>query len=806
VVINLEKNSNGIGNWELPSGELKTLEDEDKPIKLPGDVAINELKITNVLINFNNLETGNKEDLNINNVIISLPKNGNLNANLLGSYLENPVELKLTGGSYKEIIDTELPWEFDFYCKLTGNEIHASGNINNFLNNGDLDLSLKLSTREFDLEPVFYILSNVYKDSLGNYKGSIGELNLEAANLNNDPLNLIKLSSVDLTVSKLNILKHSGKNNKYEKFLNVKSGKLNLKNDENSKLNISGSLSGYPLNIEADSCNRSLNLNKGEDCKISVKAAHGNSDFNFKGFVNLLERDFAFNVKTKLNIPDIQQYEFLFDVPEGLVIPAKASFEFTKNSSEISFRKLNIKLGQSDLSGKLENRYINNRPNYNISLFSKMLNINEIMSVLPKHDDDKDSDHSLKIKIFPNNLSVYDATTKIDLNNVIYHNLLIDRFFVNSRIKDNIETSSEFIIRSADGEFKGIYDLNLAPDLPVAKFKIKSRNVDLGKISHDLGFAENINYKTKHLDLELNIVGSTLEEILLNSSLRADSKDGEYIVKDINTDSNFEIFVNTAHLELFAHKPIVIRYDGIINEQAVKITLEAKHIIRSISALDRGKVPIKIVTAFADTNIIIEGFAVFPFDRKTSEIRIIVKGEKLSDFNRLLDVDFPDKGPYRLTADLNVTDQGYNLKNIDFDYAETKLTGFLNIITSGPKPYFDIKINAEVLNIDNLFSSRINAKTDENTDKRQGPSGEDAKIPQLNSFDADFDFTISKIILSDEEIGDFEYIGKITNGELLSNRAILNILGGEAEFEINVLDVDGELKISLEGFLDNYNY
>jgi len=340
----------------------------------------------------------------------------------------------------------------------------------------------------------------------------------------------------------------------------------------------------------------------------------------------------------------------------------------------------------------------------------------------------------------------------------------------------------------------------------VAKFKIKSRNVDLGKISHDLGFAENINFKTKHLDLELNIVGSTLEEILLNSSLKADSKDGKYIVKDFNTDSDFEIFVNSAHLQLFAHKPILIRFDGVINEQDVKITLEAKHIIRSISALERGKVPIKIVTAFADTNIIIEGFAVFPFDRKTSEIRITVKGKKLSDFNRLLDVDLPDKGPYKLTTDLNVTDQGYNLKNIDFVYSDSELKGFLNIITSGPKPYFDIKINAKVLNIDDLYSSRIKAKTGENTDDKQGPSGKDAKIPRLNSFDADFDFTISKIILSDEEIGDFEYTGKIINGELLSNRAILNILGGEAEFEINVLDVDGELKISLKGFLDNYNY
>ena len=301
-------------------------------------------------------------------------------------------------------------------------------------------------------------------------------------------------------------------------------------------------------------------------------------------------------------------------------------------------------------------------------------------------------------------------------------------------------------------------------------------------------------------------MGSTLEEILLNSSLTADSKDGEYIVKDINTDSNFEIFVNSAHLELFAHKPIVIRYDGVINEQNVKITLEAKHIIRSISAFERGKVPIKIVTEFADTNIIIEGFAVFPFDRKTSEIRITVKGKKLSDFNRLLGVDFPDKGPYKLTTDLNVTDQGYNLKNIDFVYASTELTGFLNIVTSGPKPYFDIKINAEVLNIDDLFSSRIKAKTGKNTDKKQGPSGEDAKIPQLNSFDADFDFSINKIILSDEEIGDFEYTGKIINGELLSNNALLNILGGEAEFIINVLEDNNEFKITLDGFFDNFNY
>ena len=468
--------------------------------------------------------------------------------------------------------------------------MNASGKFKNLLNTDDLDLSLNLNCKKFDLHPVFKILGHIYKESFSNYKGNIDNLDLEVTGLNKDVEEYLKLSSANISLTNLNILKLNIKNNNFEEYINLNSGEINVNNNEKSNLSIAGTLTGYPLRINADGCNKSL-YSKGENCNVDLDAVYGNSDLTISGFINRSGKDIYGTIKTKLNIPDIQQYEFLFDVPEGFLIPAKTSFEFTKNSSEISFRKISIKFGQSDLSGKFEKRYMNNRPNYNISLFSNKLNINEIMAVLPKHDDDKDSDYSLKLEIFPNNLSIYDATTKIDLNNVLYHNLLIDKFFVNSRIKDNIETSSEFVLRSANGDFKGIYDLNLAPDLPVAKFKIKSRNVDLGKIAHDLGFAEDVNFKTKNLDLELNIVGSTLEEILLNSSLTADSKDGEYIVKDINTDSNFEIFVNSAHLELFAHKPIVIRYDGVINEQNVKITLEAKHIIRSISALDQGKVP-----------------------------------------------------------------------------------------------------------------------------------------------------------------------------------------------------------------------
>jgi len=806
VFIYLEKDKNGNPNWELPPGELTPHVDENKPINLPGDIALNQLNITNVLISFNNLETGNKENLNINNVLISLPKNSNLKANLIGSYLENPVELKLSGGSYKEIKDSILPWQFDFYGNLTANEIHASGNINNLLNQGDLDLNLKLSTTDFDLEPVFYILSNVYKNSLANYKGSIGELNLDALNLNKDLIKTIKLSSINLLVSKLNVLKLNPKNGKFVKFLNINSGKINLNEDDKSKLNILGSLVNIPLNINADGCNRSEYLNNSNDCKFNINAAHGNSDFNVKGSIKLIENEFAFNIQTKFTTPDIHQYDYLFDVPKSVVIPAKASFVFVKNKRDISVSDINFKLGESDLNGKIEKVFINNRPNYNIFLNSKALNLNEIMSVLPKHDDDQDSDHSLKLRIFPNNLSIYDATTKIDLKNVTYHNLVINKFFVNSRIKDNIETSSEFMVLTEDGDFKGIYDLNLAPELPVAKFKIKSKNIDIGKFVHDVGFAENVNFKTKNLDLELNIVGSTLEEILLNSTLKADSKNGEYIVKDINTDSSFEIFVNSAHLELFAHKPIVIRFDGSINEQPVKIKLEAEHIIRSISAIERGKIPIKLKLEFSETKVIVEGFAIFPLDRKTSEILITAEGKKLSDFNLLFDVDLPDKGPYRLTTNLNVTDQGYNLANFDFIYADTELTGLLNIVTSGQKPFFDIKINSEVLDIDDFFSSRIKTITEESRNKHKESSGEPALIPQLDSFDANFDFSIDKIILGGEEIGDFEYKGQIINGELLTDSAILNILGGEAEFDIDIRNIKGELKISFLGYLDNYNY
>ena len=180
VVINLEKDADGNKNWEI----AQEAEKQRGPFNLPGDIAVNELLLTNILINYNNLESNSEENFKISKVLISLPKDSNVKVNLLGSYLDYPVELKLTGGSYKEVKDKELYWPFNIYGNLVSSDFNASGKFKNLLNPYDLDLSLNLNCKEFDLHPVFNILGHIYKESFSNYKGIIDSLDLEVTGLN----------------------------------------------------------------------------------------------------------------------------------------------------------------------------------------------------------------------------------------------------------------------------------------------------------------------------------------------------------------------------------------------------------------------------------------------------------------------------------------------------------------------------------------------------------------------------------------------------------------------------------------------
>lgn len=801
IAFNPEVYADGTKNWNFPDNN----EEKSSSFNPPAEFSLNELKISNIAVNYRDQNKEINHKIEIKEIFVSAPHDKNINASATGSFIDNFFEFNLGGSSYRELIDPELLWQFDIVAKLGTGKADLTGSIKNIFDTTDLGLNLQVFTEEFDLGPALTILGNVLNEQYSDYSGRIGLLELELTGINKSVNSIPDFDIVNFVLKDYALNRLNKEKGKFEKFISINNGVINYDINSKTNLEIDGYITGLPLKLTAAGCDREELLSE-NNCAVKLKGIFGNSDLKVNGHVKLLESELYTELAGKLIVPDIHQYDFLFDLPEGMKIPAEASFVFTRDVQGLAINNIDLKFGSSELRGNLENKLVNGRRNFLISFNSDMLNLNEILAVLPKHDDENDSDHSLRLKVFPNKLTQYDAVTNIDLNNVTYHNLTIFKFQVNSNIADNKEKNSQFILNTEDGNFRGTFDLNLAPELPVAKFNIESRDVDIGRITHDLRIAENVNFKTRILDMELEIKGSTLEQILRNSSLKAVSSEGVYIVKDLNTDSEFEIVVNTARLKLFADKPILLLFDGFINEQPVNIKLEAEHIIRSISFLDRGKIPIKITANFDRTDLIIEGFAVFPLNRKTSEIKISVSGENLNDLNLILGKDMPDIGPYSFNSDLKVTDEGYLLDKSSLELPDTRFSGFMEIITARAKPYFNISINAEIVSLDDLFLSTKKARIERSKETEKDRDEDVAMIPDLAGFDTDFEITINKIILGGKDIGNFEFSGAVKNGELTSKKSFLNLLGGEAEFDISSAKTEDNYTFKLNGYLKNYNY
>jgi len=764
------------------------------PFKLDGTFISNSFKLEGKL----------KNPLN--------PENLEFNFNLYGKKLINSETIL----SRKLPVVDEYGISFNFKrnvetytitdLKVTSDQSIINGNL--FLERSDKlnKINGTIESDYIDLSPYFNLLADTYNSKFEKYEGNLNSLSLNFEGSGKSIYEFINTSTAELKVSNLNLFKFNIKTDKYEEYIYISSANINLDESENANLKINGSITSYPLKIRATGCNKN-NFLSGENCRINLNVNYGSSEFLIDGFIQNSENYINANINSELIIPNIEEYEFIFDVPPNYNLPANLKLQLTKSETDILIKNVNLKIGQSDLLGEFEKKYIKDQYEYKIALFSNLLNFNELLEIMPKSDDTRDKDPSMHVQIFPKNLLNYQAYIKIDIKNLIFKELELKNILIDSQISDNLEKKSAFTANHFDATFGGQFDLDLSLDLPEARFKIKSKDADIGKISKDLRFADNVNFKTEKLNLLINVKGSTLDEIIRYSSLTVDIENGIYKVEDLNTKKSFDIVVEKGHLNLYADKPIILTLNGLINNQTVNIHLEANHLIRTYSAFDKGKVLLKLSLNLDDAEIILEGFVTFPLNRKKSVLKLSVSGKKLSNFNKLLDLDLPDKGPYKLECDFNVTDDGYLLKNLTLYYVDTELNGYLNIITSGSKPLIQITLESKVLDLDHFFKgSKEHKKPQERPSKDFRHSEQTLGLPDLDNFDATLDFRINKIVLNQKDIGNAEIKGNIENGKLEVNPATINILDSVAKFEIKGEDVNDQLEISMNGSLKKYDY
>jgi uncharacterized protein involved in outer membrane biogenesis len=377
--------------------------------------------------------------------------------------------------------------------------------------------------------------------------------------------------------------------------------------NEPLKYNLSGDIDSEPLALSGQLDSPASIINN-KTLGLELKLNTVKVDLEIEGSINNpLQADSA-KLYISLDIPEprtsIIQISHL--VPKVQLdekipkLPVTLQGLLTVSPDTYRFEKLQVKAGDSDLSGNIFADLRREKPFIDAKLESQLLDLNALVPATrrkvieephktePPLDDEEEIDKTDTTKIFSTKpLPVFDALDNIDIN-LIYNlkkltanNQSIDNIYLNMVLKDGLLRLDPLSIDFAKGTIKSKLELSAIQKI---RFRLDTKiiKLDYDRLMAILGTKE---YARGELDAEINLTGegnsistlmaslngtvrvTTIDGVLHSDSLKLLSKDLVSIIPFTDTSNRQKI--NCGVIQFDINKGIASTHAMVINTGAI---------------------------------------------------------------------------------------------------------------------------------------------------------------------------------------------------------------------------------------------
>lgn len=192
----LEKNKDGVGNWEFtqnPEAEVVKAPLPDERGEMP---VIGRLQISGGKLNYNDPSSGINTALGISTVKGEAKADEELVVDGKGSYRGSPFKLEVRGGSILSLHENDKPYPFFLNTEIGGTSAKVEGQVDDPITLEGLNVTLNLKGQNAaDLFPItgialpptpaYHITGKLLRDeeswAFNNFKGTVGESDLSGS-------------------------------------------------------------------------------------------------------------------------------------------------------------------------------------------------------------------------------------------------------------------------------------------------------------------------------------------------------------------------------------------------------------------------------------------------------------------------------------------------------------------------------------------------------------------------------------------------------------------------------------------------
>jgi hypothetical protein len=507
----------------------------------------------------------------------------------------------------------------------------------------------------------------------------------------------------------------------------------------------------------------------------------------------------------------------------GVSPQATQSYELTGHlSHDLGGLRIQIdqaRIGDSSFAGEVGNKLIGDTRETFAQLDFDVLDLARLDSLLPKAQGERTPRQgkealSIDVPILPRSIEFFDSDIDLSFERIGLKTTAITEVRFSSKIEQGFLDEAPIELVLAGSRFEGKLGADFRGEVPTIDLWVASASVDIGALLAELGVAEGFDLTAGDFELKLALEGSSLRQLLERSSFSVAFEDGLWRIADANTRGILDIRIPVAQIEAAPRKRITLNLDGRVKRIPVKMRIKTDSLASFAEPKKRLKMEVDATMTNADLNLI--GVAPLPVRAKNLHFRLDLRGDRLSEFDRLLEVSLPPVGPYRLQGQFGTHRTGYYVKNLTADVGRSNLSGKLDLNTLKRPPRLAVDLVARRIQLDDFKLGEWSAteSAEHQAKTKRGGRREKRAIENrpllspevLHSLNAKISVRARSVESGDDWLGSGNLVARLQDGRVAVEPLTLEIPGGSIDMGLTLRPGIGDFGLEARAKIEKLDY
>ena len=366
---------------------------------------------------------------------------------------------------------------------------------------------------------------------------------------------------------------------------------------------------------------------------------------------------------------------------------------------------------------------------------------------------------------------------------------------------------------------EGDYDKEVEPQANLA-FRINE--VDVGAILARLNLVSDLKASTGSMEVNLTLKGDSLNEIVQQSSMSFSVREGKWRIESPTSDKFLDVREVVGDIAIEEGNAITMKLAGMVGEQPVSFLITGAPLFEYVVA--RESLPLSIEAQFANSTLGFGGKVALPIGSREVNLFLTFKTDTLQNFSELLEVDLPPVGPIDLSTKLELTDDRYEMPELDLQIGDSFLSGMASFEPSAPTPEVVIELVSDRIQIDDFKGIISSLPTKEKTDpsasgepEKAAQQEEDAQDPAkpkmrdllsrevLNSYNADLLIRADEVLSGEDRLGSMTLRKRVRDGRLEIDPLYIAVPGGGLHIGLDYLPGYDEITVNINAEIEEFD-